>query len=176
MTHCECEACPFNICSEQSQYANNAGCLPDYIDTVAIFEQEGLVWACHDNPKKACSGIINYYKKNKDVKSYNLFLKAIQDNKLKYDWSVHGKEYDYHNFILSYLKEGSIVSTHLFSIIKVHAINKDNSTFSGLAYLGCDNSFITVQNIPLSSISNLFLRDWINYNHYEKIFKQHLSS
>ena len=104
---CECEACPFNYHSEMSMYANDMGCLPDSKETLTIFQETGAIWACHDNPKVPCQGLINHYdKKGTKLEKEKLKI-SLERNILKHEYGVHGREYDFVGYVDSYLKIGT---------------------------------------------------------------------
>jgi hypothetical protein len=173
MSNCkECQACPFNIYSEEAMYANDMGCLPDYTLTLKYYEEEGLVWACHDKPDTACNGMINYFNKNKTKDEYLKLLNDIKQNNIKYDWSVHGKEYDIKGFILSYMKENSIVEyRHLgkIEILKIINFDIEGNKFEGIIVES--NCKITT---GIENITNLFLRGTPEFDKYHSI-KQKIS-
>jgi len=148
----ECEACPFNIYSEQSQYANNLGCLPDYQDIVEDFEKDKKVWACHERPDKACNGFINYFKKNKSDIKYKEMIKSIENNKLRHDWSVHGKKYDFIGFLKSYIKKGSVVDLNEKNTVVVISANN----FNNIYFLTNNGTVIvdSIENISYFYFSN----------------------
>jgi len=105
----ECEACPFNIFSERSMEANNLGCLPDYQNIIKDYYEKNKVWACHEQPEKECSGFVNYFRENGTIEDNKNIKILVKDKKLMHDWSVHGKKYDFIDFLKSYMKKGSIV-------------------------------------------------------------------
>lgn len=57
-----CPACPFNFFSEESEQAQNYGCLPAPLDIIEDQKSTNKNWACHDT-KKICRGMIQYSKR-----------------------------------------------------------------------------------------------------------------
>lgn len=55
-----CSGCPFNYCSEESNQFQNLGCLPSPYDILMEMKEANKNWACHDNPKKVCKGLVNF--------------------------------------------------------------------------------------------------------------------
>jgi hypothetical protein len=49
--------CPFAP-TEQSDIAQNYGCLPTQQDIIVMRVHHGKTWACHDEPGKPCTGAI----------------------------------------------------------------------------------------------------------------------
>lgn len=52
-----CQACPFAM-TEESEYANNLGCLPSVYDIFQLMRKHNSNWSCHEDDKKLCSGYI----------------------------------------------------------------------------------------------------------------------
>lgn len=52
-----CKSCPFNYFSEESNYAQDMGCLPSPKDILEIKDTTGNNWACHSNNKRVCAGL-----------------------------------------------------------------------------------------------------------------------
>lgn len=88
-----CPGCPCNFGSDESEYAQNAGCLPAPYDLLEYFEKENKVWACHDDPDKFCGGFVKWLSKRHPEDKTKL-LKLIREKQIKHDWSVHPPEYD----------------------------------------------------------------------------------
>lgn len=74
MCNKECNGCPFNFFSEESEQAQNYGCLPTPYDIKAIYEKLDGIWGCHetsteDGNLKPCIGFINWMaSKGKPIK------------------------------------------------------------------------------------------------------------
>lgn len=78
-------SCPFNFFTEESNQAQNYGCLPQPLDIVNMRVVHGKTWECHSSDNKACLGAINY------LKEHNL-PHTILDKKLlnlKDDWGQY---------------------------------------------------------------------------------------
>jgi hypothetical protein len=63
----ECISCPFNFFSEESNEAQNMGCLPEPFNIKSIYEKLNGVWGCHDTSEeegnlKPCIGFIQWMK------------------------------------------------------------------------------------------------------------------
>jgi hypothetical protein len=58
-----CNGCPFN-CTEESEQIQNYACLPSGYDIINYYQQEGKVWACHENSKIKCKGFLLHAKEN----------------------------------------------------------------------------------------------------------------
>lgn len=56
-------ACPFSF-TEQSEIAQNYGCLPTPYQILEMKWKHGKTWACHSNPDKPCLGAIKYFEKH----------------------------------------------------------------------------------------------------------------
>ena len=61
----ECNGCPFNFFSEESNQAQNYGCLPEPYHVKAVYDELGGVWGCHetseeDNNLAPCTGFIQW--------------------------------------------------------------------------------------------------------------------
>ncbi len=54
-------SCPFSF-TEQSEIAQNYGCLPSPYEIVRMRKEFGKTWACHQDPTKPCLGAIQYMK------------------------------------------------------------------------------------------------------------------
>lgn len=64
-----CNSCPFN-CTDESDYAQNMGCLPDRKDIIKLKDQTVHNWACHSNPKRKCQGLAEH----RDINTGGLYL------------------------------------------------------------------------------------------------------
>lgn len=51
-----CKSCPFNY-TEESEYAQNTGCLPNRIEILKLKDETNNNWACHSNNKRICGGL-----------------------------------------------------------------------------------------------------------------------
>ena len=56
-------SCPFAF-TEESEYAQNTGCLPSPYEIVIMKIQYGKTWACHSNPSQPCRGALLHLKTN----------------------------------------------------------------------------------------------------------------
>lgn len=65
-----CISCPFNLGSEDSEYAQNLGCLPTPKEVLQLKDDTGHNWACHHNNKRPCQGLA----KHRDVKTGGLYI------------------------------------------------------------------------------------------------------
>lgn len=54
-------SCPFAH-TEESEIAQNYGCLPTRQDIITMRVDHGKTWACHDAPDKPCTGAIRHLK------------------------------------------------------------------------------------------------------------------
>jgi len=67
--------CPFNIWSDEANYIQNMGCLPDSRYVLDSYENNKGHWKCHSGPNR-CGGLKEALKKlNHPMdKNNNLFL------------------------------------------------------------------------------------------------------
>lgn len=75
-------SCPF-ACTEQSEYAQNTGCLPSPGEILNMRIHHGKTWACHSDITKPCIGAINYLKEH-DL-PYKVIDSVLIDERS--DWS-----------------------------------------------------------------------------------------
>ena len=71
-------SCPFAF-SDESEQAQNYGCLPTPMEILSMRLHHSKTWACHDNHKKPCLGAIQF------LKEYNLSFKVIDKNLVTLD-------------------------------------------------------------------------------------------
>lgn len=65
-----CSSCPFAF-TDESEYVQNLGCLPEPFELVEMKRKTGHNWSCHEEPRKLCGGFarhIKEYHKDLDVK------------------------------------------------------------------------------------------------------------
>lgn len=58
-----CSSCPFNY-TEQSEYAQNTGCLPSKKDILQLKDDKNENWACHSYNKRICVGLSQHRNTN----------------------------------------------------------------------------------------------------------------
>lgn len=58
-----CQCCPFAF-SEESEQAQNYGCLPTPFDIKNMRVHHGKTWACHETGDTPCVGSIKWLKDN----------------------------------------------------------------------------------------------------------------
>ncbi len=80
-------SCPFSF-TDQSEMAQNYGCLPTPYEIVTMRQKHGKTWACHSNPDKPCLGAIRFMKKK------GLPYKVIDHNLVteRSDWGQYAKD------------------------------------------------------------------------------------
>jgi hypothetical protein len=85
-----CPGCPFDFCSEDSERAQNYGCLPSPYEILTDMKKTGKNWACHDNPKKICRGLASFIKdENKsELNNHRLERKKIVPKKIDFSKSL----------------------------------------------------------------------------------------
>lgn len=82
----QCNTCPFAH-TDESEYVQNLGCLPEPHDIVKMKIESGHNWACHGDEDKICSGFVNHIKENHPE------LDTTTGNLISYDtWCHHGPE------------------------------------------------------------------------------------
>lgn len=60
--NCNTEGCcPFAF-NEESEKAQNYGCLPSAWDIIHMRKVHGKTWACHEDTTKPCKGALLYMK------------------------------------------------------------------------------------------------------------------
>lgn len=66
-----CNACPFNDgWNEEATIAQNYGCLPTALDMIDLFQKTGLAMSCHNNDRRACSGLCNHIPESRRATVY----------------------------------------------------------------------------------------------------------
>jgi len=58
-----CDTCPFAF-TDESEMAQNYGCLPTPHDIVHMRVEHGKTWACHDESERPCIGGIRHLAKH----------------------------------------------------------------------------------------------------------------
>lgn len=85
MTSCtkECStigSCPFSY-TDESEQAQNYGCLPTPYEIMLMRVVHGKTWACHSNSTQPCLGAINNLKnKGHEYKVIDTRLITLNDN------------------------------------------------------------------------------------------------
>ena len=73
----ECDTCPFNFFSEESNLAQNYGCLPTPYEVKRMYNELDGVWGCHDTSLadgdlSPCKGFISWmHSKGTPIKIKN---------------------------------------------------------------------------------------------------------
>ena len=76
-------SCPFSY-SDESEQAQNYGCLPEPYEILTMRINHGKTWACHSDSSKPCLGAIKALKeKGHDYKVIDTSLVTLND-----DWSL----------------------------------------------------------------------------------------
>ena len=81
-----CKGCPFNF-TEESEYAQNMGCLPSPADILEQHKAHGKNWACHES-LKLCKGFVRKAK-NVDLSAGLFFEVGVHSN---IDYSLNRKQ------------------------------------------------------------------------------------
>ena len=77
-------ACPFAF-TEESERAQNYGCLPAPIDIVEMRVKHGKTWACHAAHSKPCKGALKFMRERQiECKVIDTDLVTDED-----DWSSY---------------------------------------------------------------------------------------
>ncbi len=82
----QCNSCPFAM-TDESEYVQNLGCLPDPGHLIDMKRESGHNWACHGDETKICSGFANHVREN------NPELDTTTGNLISYEtWYHKGPE------------------------------------------------------------------------------------
>lgn len=60
-----CITCPFAF-TDESEQAQNYGCLPTPLDIIRMKRESGHNWACHHNENQKCKGFEDFVKYNQE--------------------------------------------------------------------------------------------------------------
>jgi hypothetical protein len=74
-----CNGCPCSY-TEESEYAQNMGCLPDHNTLVERYLKGEGIWACHSDATKPCGGLIQILKNNNIKMDKNNNILVDEDN------------------------------------------------------------------------------------------------
>lgn len=57
-----CKYCPFAF-TDESEQAQNYGCLPSPHEIIELKRKTGQNWGCHSNDQKICEGYVSHVKR-----------------------------------------------------------------------------------------------------------------
>jgi len=81
---CSMTSCPFAY-TDESEMAQNYGCLPSGFEIINMRVKHGKTWACHSDDTKPCIGGIQALKeKGLEYKVIDMKLVTLKD-----DWSKY---------------------------------------------------------------------------------------
>lgn len=82
----QCVTCPFSH-TQESEYAQGLGCLPDPFHIVEMKRISGHNWGCHYNENRVCAGFIDH------ITEYYPELDPTHGGIISYDaWYRRGPE------------------------------------------------------------------------------------